>query len=172
MPTGEKCRKNRAVPPLGPTSEVGSLSETTSQGQRPGQGQGPGPSFRKGDLRKGSGAWLVDLLFGKPAPRQCLQARRQRKQETEIPLRATRRWFEISLSAAFCVLAILCFLEFRGYPPGSMNGLPMVIGPIILGLAGAISGLLARSPVMAALNLFAAFFLVPAYMILWEGYFF
>lgn len=48
----------------------------------------------------------------------------------------------------------------------------MVVGPIILGLAGAIFGLLGRSPAMAAVNLVLAFFLVPIYVILWEGYFF
>lgn len=117
------------------------------------------------------GATLMNLIFGRPEPRLSWPFSLAGK-STNTPARATRRWFEISVSATFGMLTILCFLEFRGYPPGSMSGLPMVVGPIILGLAGAIFGLLGRSPVMAAVNLVLAFFLVPIYVILWEDYFF
>ena len=122
-------------------------------------------------VRMTRGATLMNLIFGRSEPRRPWPFSLAGK-STNTPARATRRWFEISVSATFGMLTILCFLEFRGYPPGSMSGLPMVVGPIILGLAGAIFGLLGRSPAMAAVNLVLAFFLVPIYVILWEGYFF
>lgn len=116
--------------------------------------------------------WLVDFTFGKPASRGRNRACSGAAHHEGAPVRPTRSWFGVSVSATFFLLAFLCFLESRGYPPGSLMGLLMVAGPIVLGLAGGICGILARSVAMIIINIFAAFFLVPAYFILWEGYFF
>lgn len=128
------------------------------------------PSVHRG--REGKWALAADVIFGRPENKKHGTGVPSGQDIGTITNRATRRWFEISVSAMFLLLAFLCFLQFRGYPPGSTNGVPMVVGPIILGLAGAVSGVFGRSPVMATVNFLVAFFLVPAYVILWEGYFF
>lgn len=114
---------------------------------------------------------MVDVVFGRAeseSRRHCL-SEGDISENPPATAQKSRRWCEIAVSAVFLVLAFFCFLEFRGFPIGSIHGIPMVIGPIILGLAGAVSGMLARSPMMATLNFLVAFFLVPVYVMLFQG---
>ncbi|AGT04152.1 putative membrane protein [Corynebacterium glutamicum MB001] len=89
---------------------------------------------------------------------------------TKLLSKQKTRWTPTALISLGCiVVAILALVVFHGSSRSCI--FHQVICPLILGISGAIAGIVAKKPLLTGINLGFAFFLVPAYLIFFGNIF-